>query len=358
MVRGPQDGVGARALGPDRNDRAGMLLAGRSVRQVDAASGAVGHAHDLAVLGGQIVGVAGRIAGARAVFGNDLARVGMVGRHDDQRVRVVLLILQRDADRTIERDRLADLGAVSPVVDGRTIPLQPATAFAQGKFQKIPVINGSNHDEYRLFTGLQRGLLHAPALTKKQYYADLKSLFGPIAGKVGYAYPLKDFAIPDYDYDAIITDVAFACNTHLLNAQMAVHTSVWEYELADPDAPVASGPAVAGFSYGSPHSADLSYLFPSYNVAAFHPDGPPPLSSDQKVLRATIMDYWINLARHGDPAGPHSPAWPAFTAKAPAILSLAPPRPAAAASFLADHRCGLWKAILLAKAGLPANSPY
>ena len=29
------------------------------------------------------------------------------------------------------------------------------------------------------------------------------------AGKVGYAYPLKDFAIPDYDYDAILTDVAF-----------------------------------------------------------------------------------------------------------------------------------------------------
>jgi len=253
---------------------------------------------------------------------------------------------------------LTSLGAVSPVVDGRILPLQPATAFAQGKFQKIPVINGSNHDEYRLFTGLARGLEHAPALTAKQYYADVKGLFGPFAHKVAYEYPLKDFAIPDYAYAAILTDVAFACNTHLLSAQIARHTRVWEYELADPDAPVASGPAVAGFSYGSPHSADLSYLFPSYNVAAFHPDGPPPLSSDQKVLRATIMDYWINLARHGDPAGPHSPAWPAFTNAAPAILSLVPPKPATTGSFLTDHRCGLWKPILLAKAGLPSNSPY
>jgi para-nitrobenzyl esterase len=253
---------------------------------------------------------------------------------------------------------LSSLGTVSPVLDGRTIPLQPATAFAQGKFQKIPVINGSNHDEYRLFTGLQRGLLHAPALTNKQYYTDLKSLFGPIAGKVGYAYPLKDFATPDYDYDAILTDIAFACNTHLLNAQMAGHINVWEYELNDPNAPVASGPAVAGFSYGSPHSADLSYLFPSYNVKGFHPNGPPPLSADQKVLRATIQDYWINMAKTGNPVGPHSPAWPAFTAKTPAILSLVPPRPATTGSFLTDHRCSLWKAILLAKAGLPSNSPY
>ncbi len=253
---------------------------------------------------------------------------------------------------------LTSLGAVSPVVDGRTLPLQPASAFAQGKFQKIPVVNGSNHDEYRLFTGIERGLLHTPALTAKQYYADLKSQFGPIAGKVLYAYPLKDFAIPDYAYDAIITDVAFACNTHLLNAQMARFTNVYEYELADPNAPTASGPVVAGFSYGSPHSADLSYLFPSYNVKVFHPDGPPPLSAGQKLLRATIQDYWINTARTGNPAGAKTPAWPAFTAKAPAILSLTPPAPATTASFLTDHRCGLWKPILLAKAGLPPNSPY
>ena len=101
VVRRPEDGIGARALGPHRNDRAGMLLAGRGIRQVFAAGGAVGHAHDLAVLGGQIVGVAGRVAGARGILGDDLARMGMVGRDDDQRVRVVLLILESDTDRTI-----------------------------------------------------------------------------------------------------------------------------------------------------------------------------------------------------------------------------------------------------------------
>ena len=253
---------------------------------------------------------------------------------------------------------LTNLQAVSPVVDGRTLPLQPATALAGGKFQKIPVINGSNHDEYRLFTGLARGLEHAPALTLKQYFTEVKGLFGGLADKVLHAYPLKDFEIPDYAYDAILTDIAFACNTHLLNAQMARYTSVWEYELDDPDAPVASGPVVAGFSYGTPHSADLSYLFPAYNVSAFHPHGPPNLTADQRNLKGMIQAYWINMARHGDPANPKSSAWPAFSDKTPAILSLTPPTPATTGSFLTDHRCGLWKSILLGEAGLPPNSPY
>ncbi|HEX4505426.1 MAG TPA: hypothetical protein VH722_06820, partial [Alphaproteobacteria bacterium] len=101
-----------------------------------------------------------------------------------------------------------------------------------------------------------------------------------------------------------------------------------------------------------------SYLFPAYNVTSFHPHGPPPLSADQRTLRATIRQYWINMAHRGDPAGPRSPAWPAFTNPAHAILSLRPPRPATTASFPTDHRCGLWRSILLGEAGLPPKSPY
>ena len=38
---------------------------------------------------------------------------------------------------------LTNLTSVSPNVDGVTIPMGPAPAFAAGKFQHIPVINGS-----------------------------------------------------------------------------------------------------------------------------------------------------------------------------------------------------------------------
>lgn len=253
---------------------------------------------------------------------------------------------------------LTNLGGVSAVVDGRVIPMAPAKAFAKGRFQHIPVINGSNHDEYRLFVGLTRWATNAGAMTRTEYVAKINGQFGQMAPSVLKHYPVKEFAQPDYAYAAVITDVAFACNTHLLTVQMARYTSVYEYELDDPDAPTASGPVLPDFSYGSAHSSDLSYLFPTYNIAAFHPAGPPPLSADQQRLRASIQEAWVNMARSGSPAGASTGAWPVFSSASPQIMSLSPPRGAVTLAFPHDHRCALWKSLLLGQAGLPPGSAY
>jgi para-nitrobenzyl esterase len=253
---------------------------------------------------------------------------------------------------------LTSLSSVSPNIDKVTIPMGPAQAFAAGKFQHIPVINGSNHDEYRLFVGLTRWSTHAPASTAQQYVSKVKGQFGPLAAKVLIQYPLKDFSQPDYAYAAAITDVAFACNAHLLSAQMARYTTVYEYELRDPNAPTASGPVVAGFSYGSAHSSDLSYLFPAYNVTAFHPAGPPPLTTAQQALRTKIQRFWTNLARGGNPVGPSTGAWNAVSKTSQPIKGLYPAADPSKDAFLADHRCPFWKPLLLSEAGLPANSAY
>jgi para-nitrobenzyl esterase len=253
---------------------------------------------------------------------------------------------------------LTDLASVSPNVDGVTLPMAPAQAFAAGKFQRIPVINGSNHDEYRLFVGLTRWSTNAPATTAAQYPDKVKGEFGPLAPGVLAHYPLKDFSQPDYAYSAAVTDVAFACNAHLLATQMARYTTVYEYELRDPDAPTASGPVVTGFSYGSAHSSDLSYLFPAYNVAAFHPDGPPKLTAAQQKLRTEIQTFWTNLARGGAPAGPSTEPWSAFNAASPGVKGLYPAANTAARPFFEDHRCLFWKSLLLGEAGLPAGSAY
>jgi para-nitrobenzyl esterase len=253
---------------------------------------------------------------------------------------------------------LTSLNSVSPNVDGLTIPMGPAQALAAGKFQHIPVIEGSNHDEYRIFVGLTRWSTNAPASTAKEYFAKVKAQFGPLASKIIAGYPPKNFGQPDYAYAAVITDVAFACNAHLLAAQMARYTTVYEYELRDPDAPTASGPVIAGFSYGSAHSSDLSYLFPAYNVVAFHPAGPPPLTLAQQALRTKIQRFWTNLARGGNPVGPSTGPWTAVSKTLQPIKGLYPAADPSTHGFLADHRCPFWKPILLGEAGLPAASAY
>ena len=57
---------------------------------------------------------------------------------------------------------------VRRVSDGQVLPASPMQAFASGQFNQEPVLQGSNHDEYRLFVATQFDLAGHP-LTAAQY---------------------------------------------------------------------------------------------------------------------------------------------------------------------------------------------
>ena len=46
-----------------------------------------------------------------------------------------------------------DFSGYTPDIDGRVLTQSLKTAFASGQFNRVPVINGTNHDEWRLFVG-------------------------------------------------------------------------------------------------------------------------------------------------------------------------------------------------------------
>ena len=251
---------------------------------------------------------------------------------------------------------LTDPNGAEPTVDGYYIANGPAVAFAHGKFEKIPIINGSNHDEIRLFTGF--GLwLGAQPLTAAGYVANVQAAFGANANEVLALYPLSDYATPDYAWAAVETDVTFACNAHLLDAQLARHTTIYAYELNDPNGPEPVGPVVPGFTYASAHGADMSFLFPTL-FAPIIRTAPPQLTPNELTLAGTMQDFWLNLARYGRPFAPRSGPWLPFTTASPAVLGLVPPSTAQETGFIADHRCAFWAPQLLAAAGLPANAAY
>src|SRR6266536_1830786 len=65
-------------------------------------------------------------------------------------------------------DVLAAGGAFRPNVDGSLLPQQIPAAISSGKLNRVPVIEGTNHDEDRLFVALQFDLAGKP-VTAEQY---------------------------------------------------------------------------------------------------------------------------------------------------------------------------------------------
>ena len=61
------------------------------------------------------------------------------------------------------------LNSFSPNVDGKIVTQQIAAALANGQFNQVPLMNGSNHDEYRFFVGIDFDLLGGGPLTAAAY---------------------------------------------------------------------------------------------------------------------------------------------------------------------------------------------
>ena len=57
------------------------------------------------------------------------------------------------------------LGTYTPNINSEVLPLTLKTAFATGAFNRVPIVNGTNHDEWRLFVALSElegGLTSSP----------------------------------------------------------------------------------------------------------------------------------------------------------------------------------------------------
>src|SRR5580704_7099820 len=103
------------------------------------------------------------------------------------------------------------LGGWGPVAGTPVLPLQPASAFAAGRYAHVPLLQGTNHDEGRFFVGFEFDALGKP-LTAAQYPQVLTAQFGAsAAARIQAVYPLSGYASPDLAYAAVFTDSAFSC---------------------------------------------------------------------------------------------------------------------------------------------------
>jgi para-nitrobenzyl esterase len=226
-----------------------------------------------------------------------------------------------------------------PVVDNYVLNESINSAFAAGRFNRVPVIEGSNHDEWRLFVGISELATGTP-LTAAGYPAAITSTLGVTGATLNSilaGYPLSNYANPSFALAALTTDYVYGCSSRKAIRQIVNYVPVYAYEFWDPNAPEIFVESVS-FPYGSAHASELNYLF------KYRPSIPDsvPLDAVQRQLSQTMIDYWTQFARTGNPNSSSVQAWPAYQTSTDQRQSLSPPAPYTQSSFAVDHHCSFW----------------
>jgi para-nitrobenzyl esterase len=225
-----------------------------------------------------------------------------------------------------------------PFVDGALLTQTMSAAFASGQFNRVPLISGTNHDEWRYFVALQYDLAENPILNSVAYNAAVAALWGPaLTPSVLALYPFAGYPSGGEALGASGTDGIISCPAHNAVQSLSKFVPTYAYEFNDENAPPpqsAFGGALT-FPLGAYHTAELQYLF----IGSFFGLPTALLSSEQQRLSNAMVGYWTQFAKTGDPNSPGAPAWSPYDATADQFQSLLPPAPTVESNFAAAHQC-------------------
>ena len=150
------------------------------------------------------------------------------------------------------------------IIDGVSLPEPLDDAFRAGRFAHVPVLNGTNREEYRFYVGLARltgsgsGLVGGLADGMRRARPDLDAVV-----REHYAAPGADTV----DATArALTDALFACPALKLDRWLAAAVPVFAYEFDDAQAPQYTG--TPDYRMGASHTSELQHLFPGFRGAS------------------------------------------------------------------------------------------
>jgi para-nitrobenzyl esterase len=236
-----------------------------------------------------------------------------------------------------------DAAGYTPNINSEVLPESLGTAFATGNFNRVPIINGTNHDEWRLFVALSE--LEGNPVTAANYQSMISSTLGvpsAAAAVIAAEYPLSAFPSPSVALGAVGTDAIFACPALTIDQSVSHFVPTFAYEFNDENAPEEFLPPVS-FPYGAAHASEIQYLMDLPAVAF-----PGTLSAAQQQLATTMQTYWTNFAKRGFPSSFGTPFWRPFQNATQPMQSLIPPAPQTETDFATTHNCAFWAALAAA----------
>jgi para-nitrobenzyl esterase len=242
------------------------------------------------------------------------------------------------------------------IVDGKVLPVPGDTAWTTGKFNHVPIMNGSVKDEGAFAASINE-LFFGP-LSAEQYREIVKKTFDGPAGASGFEpnykpgtgaavltnYPLSAYPDPGAAWVAVGTD-ANVCRHATLNNNASKYVPLYAYEFADRGAPWYFPPL--SFAHGAAHTIDIQFLFPDWHGG---PLGiPHKLTAAEEKLSKQLVTAWTNFMYTGNPNRTGDSPWPRYSAATPTLLSQNVPSSTtmSAAAFATAHKCAFWDTVLV-----------
>jgi para-nitrobenzyl esterase len=227
----------------------------------------------------------------------------------------------------------------TPVIDGVVMPKPSIDALATGSFNRVPVLEGTNHDEATIFSPtFLNGLDLSNPADLATYDAVIATIDGPApVSQINAEYPPSSYKSPFYSYSAAAGDFYFSCPAYSADQQLSRHVHTFAYEFNDPNVPDFFGFPLPLLTY---HGSELVFVFgtPASEYTQ--------LSQPEQELSDQIMAYWTSFARQGKPTAVSHQHWPRYQPMSSRMLNLTPGGVAPYTGFASDHHCDFWEPLL------------
>lgn len=223
----------------------------------------------------------------------------------------------------------SDVMGFGPSIASGTVPLPDySDASITQYLNRVPILFGGTQNELRLYVAYDNLFDHkdVSAINAASLKMDWLSKYYPgSSGVTGLQDQIMNHYFPtlasggivdggavgsmlsDYSPAAGINNCDYVRTASVFGAQ----TPLYQWEFADPDAPVLGVGIAKGLnpdmSLGAVHSSELNYLFPKLsNTAAIDA---PDLSPDAQRLADILTQVWASFAKTGIPTHASLPQW-------------------------------------------------
>jgi len=299
---------------------------------------------------------------ARGLFAKAIAQSGTANRlgNRDTATAVTTAFLDRlgvPADpASLRAVAVADFlrvqgerGALSPIVDGDTLPGSPRGAVRDGVAADIPLMIGTARDEQKLYVPARR-----PAIDERELQRQVRAVLPRRAADrvdevIGvYRDSRATRALPDTPHDlvdAVTTASRFRMPALRLAEAQQAHQRTYVYQV-DWESPARRG------TLGACHGIEIPFVFGTVGRTGDDRMSGSGPAADQ--LSRQMMDAWISFARDGDPTHDGIGPWPPYDPATRHTMIFGSDTGARPAPF--EEERDVWASMLGSPAGTPGRS--